>query len=643
MYVEGVRTEALVDTGAALSVISMDLCSRLRKVKTPYCGPPLRCANAVLVQPSGVCTARVFIDGILHHIQFIVLPSCTHPLILGWDFLSSASALISCRQRLIQMTDTEFSSDVDVPSLRFVTTADCFIPQGDENILTLTSDTIVNGDVFLVPCGRCISKGLTIPPSLVRFQDSRALVPVLNPTSSPAVLPQGATVTCFADTELLSLVPLCTESPPSSGITDDHAANAALTATINPALTAAQKAELLALLQKHSVSFDVHSKILGRTSVAVHRIDTDGRSIVRRRPYRVSAAERKIIEDNVADMLQRDIIRPSSSSWSSPVVLVRKKDGSVRFCVDYRALNKITRKDVYPMPRIDDALDTLQGAQYFSSLDLRSGYWQIPMHEADKDKTAFATPDGLYEFNVMPFGLCNAPATFERMIDTVLRGLKWKTCLCYLDDIVIFSSTFRQHLERLDVVLTCLSNAGLQLNTKKCHFASKNIKVLGHLVSKDGVRPDPDKVAAVLRFPRPANQKQLRSFLGLASYFRRFINHFAAIALPLHKLLTSGAAFAWSDGCELAFQALKRALTSDPVLRHFDENAPTFLHTDASGHGVGAVLLQSDSTSRERVVAYASRALTPAEQNYSITEQECLAVVWAVQNFDLTFMDDTSL
>lgn len=633
MYVEGERIEALVDTGASFSVISTDLCSRLRKVKTPYCGPPVRCANAAIVRPSGVCTARVFIDGILHYIQFIVLPSCTHPLILGWDFLSSASALISCRQRVIHMTETEFSSDVEADNIRLVTADDCFIPPGDEGILTLTSATIVNGDVFLAPCGRCISKGLTIAPSLVRFRDGNALVSALNPTTSPVALPQGTTVSCVADVDPLLLAPLSAESTASSSTTGDLAAAAALTAAINPDLTAAQKKDLLALLQKHSVSFDVSSKLLGRTSVAEHRIETDGSSVVRRRPYRVSSAERKIIEDNVADMLKRDIIRPSSSSWSSPVVLVRKKDGSVRFCVDYRALNKITRKDVYPMPRIDDALDTLQGAEYFSSLDLRSGYWQIPMHEADKDKTAFATPDGLYEFNVMPFGLCNAPATFERMIDSVLRGLKWKTCLCYLDDIVIFSSTFPQHLQRLDEVLTCLSNAGLQLNTKKCHFASKNIKVLGHLVSKDGIRPDPDKVAAVISFPRPENQKHLRSFLGLASYFRRFIKHFSAIASPLHKLVSSGTAFTWTADCELAFQTLKRALTSDPVLCHFDENAPTFLHTDASGHGVGAVLLQHDHLSRERVIAYASRALTTAEQNYSITEQECLAVVWAVQKF----------
>ncbi|GFU47789.1 retrovirus-related Pol polyprotein from transposon 17.6 [Trichonephila clavipes] len=269
---------------------------------------------------------------------------------------------------------------------------------------------------------------------------------------------------------------------------------------------------------------------------------------------------------------------------------------------------------------------------FFSSMDLRSGYWQIEIDEADREKTAFITPEGLYEFKVMPFGLCNAPATFERMMDNLLRHFKWTMCLCYLDDIIVFSETFEDHLIRLRLVLKCLQEAGLKLNSKKCLFAAQEVKILGHLVSSNGVRPDPNKIKAVRNFPTPKNIHDIRSFLGLCSYFRRFIKGFCYLAEPLQSLLKSGVEFHWGPEEVEAFNSLKKALTLDPVLGMYDERASTEIHTDASGYGIGAVLVQIQNNV-EKVIAYASRTLTKAEKNYSTTERECLAIVWATNKF----------
>lgn len=253
--------------------------------------------------------------------------------------------------------------------------------------------------------------------------------------------------------------------------------------------------------------------------------------------------------------------------------LVRKKDGTLRFRVDYRKLNQVTKKDVYPLPRINDSLDRLRNARYFSSMDLRSRYWQIEVHERDREKTAFVTPGGLYEFKVLPFGLCSAPATFQGMMDTVLTGLKWQTCIVYLDDVVMFSETFDEHLRRLTSVLHAIRSAGLSLKPEKCHFGYEELQFLGHIVSRQGVRPDPKKIAAVAEFPVPADKKSVRRFLGLCSYYRRCIPAFSHTAAPLTKLTRDDSPFVWTDEQQAAFDELKQRLSTSPVLAHFDENA----------------------------------------------------------------------
>jgi transposase InsO family protein len=408
---------------------------------------------------------------------------------------------------------------------------------------------------------------------------------------------------------------------------------------MNPNLSEKQNAELKKLLFQYSDIFVKHPDDLTRTHLAKHYIDTGNSMPIRQRPYRASFKERQEISKHCADMLSRGIIEPSCSPWASPVVLVSKPDGTWRFCCDFRKLNAVSKKDSYPMCRIDDALDRLKGATVFSSMDCDQAYYQVEVNQDDKEKTAFVTPDGFYQWNVMAFGLCNAPATFSRLIDNVLGQLKWTIALVYLDDIVCFSRNFDEHLEHLALIFQALRMGHLKLKPSKCSFAESKLKYLGHIVSADGIEVNPETTDAVMKFPcpdlqktRPAKVKAVQSFVSLCSYYRRFIYNFAAIAAPLRKLTMNDVPFIWDDDCELAFQTLKNKLTSPPVLGYPDATSPTEIHSDACKGGLGATLSQIQD-GVERVIAYASRSLDKLERTYGAPELEALAIIYAIEHF----------
>lgn len=392
-----------------------------------------------------------------------------------------------------------------------------------------------------------------------------------------------------------------------------------------------EKSRIQDLISEFGSAFSTGNTDIGHCEVIKHRISTNDATPVYRRAYRIPYAKREDMDRQVNELLDQGIIEHSTSPWGAPALLVEKPDGSYRFVVDYRDLNRVTRVDPYPLPNISETLSELGSAKFFTVVDMASGYWQIEMHENDREKTAFNTPSGHYQWRRMPMGLVNSAAVWQRTADVILAGLLGKVCHVYLDDIMVYSSSFEDHLTDLRNVFRRIQAAGLKLKPSKCQFLRPEVKYLGHIVSAEGVRPDPGKVECVRDFPEPKTKTEVRQFLGLLSYYRRHIPNFAAQARPLTQLTTKKP-FHWGEAEQTAFSSMKMKLTEAPVLRFPDFSRPCTLATDASKVGVGAVLSQ-EFEGKEHPIAYASRQLNSAEQKYGATEQECLAVVWAVRHF----------
>lgn len=625
----------LVDTGAAFSIIREDLWLRtkLQDQQLQEVGQIPRLVNASgdAIDFRGRCEVSVKIAGQIYIHPMLIVRKLSQACLLGADFLRKNKLDVVMSRETIRLP-----GGLEVPIACVSSPVVSAVTLDKNTMVPAESEVIIRGVCKEPPIKGAI--GLLEPSvNLAQRHDVIAARSVAYASHSIPVRlmnPGNKTITLYKGTILGTFEPCVVKEQANQPVEVSATTKCSVGSNLFDLRTMApgDRSLLSPLLDEFSDVFSRGPDDIGRTNLVYHKIITRDAVPIRQPPRRVPIHRREQVGEMIKSMQKNRIIVPSESPWSSPVVLAMKKDGSLRFCVDFRRLNDVTVKDAYPLPRIDTILETVAGARYFSTLDLASGYWQVEIAPEDRQKTAFSTGNGLWEFNVLPFGCCNGPGTYQRLMDRVLAGLQWETCAVYLDDVIVWSATVQDHMARLREIFTRLREAHLKLQPSKCQFLKSEVSFLGHRISEAGVATDPDKVGAVRNWPTPMNVEQLRTFVGFASYYRRFVKGFADIAAPLHRLTQKGLKFAWSDACNDAFNQLRQKLSTTPVLSAVRHDGDFVLDTDASDTGLGVVLSQLQD-GQERVIAYASCGLTKRERQYCVTRRELLAVVYGTKYF----------
>ena len=648
----------LLDSGAEASLLSDSTFERLPDEMKPDLKPTfhkVKVADGRIQPCSGIATIPLRVGDTIHPIQFLV-GNFADEAILGMSELHLFGFKVDYETYTVTKDDLwipVYDANCNAVSKQVVVRKSVTLAPRSETVVSATVFSGVEGNfmstglrpAFLEPARSFVWDHCVMPAKSLHDIDNGDL-PILlcNPTSKSVFIKPNTIVGRLVDVEDVS-EPFDVEEE----VTDVrnvavHSDGTPLLKDIPAHLTALyensavhlnedQKVHLRTFLIDYADVFSEGDFDIGRTPLVKHKIVTKDAIPVKQAPRKQHPAARAAADEIVDDLLKRNLIRKSDSPWSSPIVMCKKKDGSYRLCIDYRATNAVTVKDAYPLPRIDETLDSLSNAKWFSSTDLASGYWQVEMDEDSKSKTAFCTKKGLFEWNVMPFGLSNACATFQRLMESVLSEMRFTACLVYIDDVVLHGSSFTEMLNRLIQFAECMRRAQLKLKPKKCFLFQKSITFLGHVVDENGKRTDPKKVEAVKNWPTPTNKKGLRSFLGLCSYYRQYIKDFANVAKPLSALTSVNAVFQWSDECQNAFNTLKEKMVSSPILGYPKGNGKFILDTDASDFGIGGVLSQLQD-GKEVVLAYGSRTMTSEELNYCVTRKELLAVVHHIQLFE---------
>ena len=627
--------KAVIDTAAEVSIISDRVYSALKPQPPPLENIVLQTADrnqkmkASVVGPISISLGSVLFEEKLH-----VAP-IGDEMLLGLDLISKYGMDISVRESKLVIGLHEIPlfcgskiQDASVPQVKRVTVEmTTVVPPNCVKRVPCDVEGDMNDTFMFQPTH-------TSPiwtPRIVFDRGKNFSVYVANLTNSHHRLPMGMPLGIAEEVTLLEPE---TVSPDISSVNQTSVSETS--STCPPHLTdlrdrsseflsANEISDLDNLLSEYKDVFAENDFDLGNFHAISHKIDTGNASPIKQKMRRTPINFADEEKAHLDKMLQAGVIKPSISEWASPPVLIRKRDGSVRWCIDYRALNNVTRKDVYPLPRIEECLDTLEGNVWFSKLDANAAYWQIHVDKADQEKTAFITKYGLFEFERMGFGLCNAPATFSRAMNLILRGLTWEIALAFLDDVLVLGKDFQEHLRNLRLVLDRFKMYELKLKPKKCALFQTKVEFLGRDVDNTGLHLKAEQVEAVQNWPVPQRTRDVERFLGLVNYHRMFLKDYARVAAPLYAL-TGKQVFRWEEIHQEAFEALKRMLVTAPVLTLPNPTDMFVLDTDASDLALGAELLQIQD-GEEKVVAYGSCVLTKEQRKYCVTRKELLAVV----------------
>ena len=638
----GKTVKAKVDTGADLNFISGKVVDELPihlKNRFKPIQRKVLCANQSTATTRGLITLPIHIHNQKFSVNFTVFDHTSEEMFLGIPFFKQHKAKIDFYTNKITLCTSNPVHAISHCTLEPFSEA---IIQGK---LFRTTENSTPGLCTVFPAIN--TKGILIANTAVIAQEDMVPIRIFNGTAQKQKINRGerlATFDVWDDTveafyynpESDQDIPQCSSAKMKNDKqkSDDYVPDIDWSKT---EVNGEQMDQLKQLINEYSDCFvNPKTNKLGLTDLISCSIDTYSDSKpVHKYPYRMAPSQKEEMQKMVNQQMNQGLIEETQEgAWASPALLVKKPNGSFRMVIDYRALNAATIPKILRAPRLDDVLDSVGETKpkFFSVLDCTQGFHQIPLDPSSRNKTAFLTPHGKYRYKTMPQGLKTASATFQALMDILLRGIQFKYVCAYIDDVICYSNTFEQHLGHLREVLGRFRKANLKLHPRKCHFAVKKVTFLGHVLSPEGIKPNPDKVEVIKSYPKPKNLKQVRGFLGLTGFYRKYIKHYAIIAQPLYNLTKKDVTFKWSDECQEAFDKLKNHITSESILAFPDFNKPFVLATDASKLGIGACLSQVQD-GEMKPIAFTGRGLSKAEGNYNVTEQELLAIVYAVQKF----------